>query len=491
MLTRRSDGQTRWQHAVETAMGLVNSSAPSTEFRVADTSGRVDSGFTTDRRQIRNRIEQMQPTVAIARFPQLDEDTKDRTAVFFVTDGVVPVAAPANASKVSVFQPAENVGITAFEVRSTPSSPLAYEAYLEVHNYGKQTKQSAIIISGAGRQRIARDVQLQPGQVFREPFDLSRFEGGGIRATVQSSGDALALDDTAYAYLPVKRKTKVLLVTSGNRYLETMLSLDSLVELGVVAPSAYRPDPDFDVYVFDGFAPAEAPPRPALLVGGVPDVSWLPKGTKTLSKPKFDSWNEAHPVMHYVSLHDVSVESAKRIETTDGTVLAATADNSPLIVASPPAQRPRWVMLAFNVKASDFPLHNGFPLFVDNTLSWFSREPLALRRQPGLVEVPIANAQVKAIDGEVMPAQSQGGTTVFDAPQPGLYVASQEDTRQYVAVNLGSQQYSNVNRTAGDKNANSGPALGWLQQELWFYMLGAALVLITAEWFTYHRRITL
>ena len=30
----------------------------------------------------------------------------------------------------------------------------------------------------------------------------------------------------------------------------------------------------------------------------------------------------------------------------------------------------------------------------------------------------------------------------------------------------------------------------FLRRELWFYMLCAALLLIGAEWFTYHRRIT-
>src|SRR5262245_60584227 len=33
MLARTSDGQTRWQHAVNTAIRLVNAAAPSSEFR--------------------------------------------------------------------------------------------------------------------------------------------------------------------------------------------------------------------------------------------------------------------------------------------------------------------------------------------------------------------------------------------------------------------------------------------------------------------------
>src|SRR5215510_4548964 len=49
MLARTRDGRTRWQHAVDVALGRVNASAPSSEFRVADTAGRIDAAATSDR----------------------------------------------------------------------------------------------------------------------------------------------------------------------------------------------------------------------------------------------------------------------------------------------------------------------------------------------------------------------------------------------------------------------------------------------------------
>src|SRR5262249_37964265 len=48
MLARTSDGRTRWQHAREDAYSLLAGGSGSTEFRLADTSGRFDSSFTTD-----------------------------------------------------------------------------------------------------------------------------------------------------------------------------------------------------------------------------------------------------------------------------------------------------------------------------------------------------------------------------------------------------------------------------------------------------------
>jgi len=83
-----------------------------------------------------------------------------------------------------------------------------------------------------------------------------------------------------------------------------------------------------------------------------------------------------------------------------------------------------------------------------------------------------------------------GGFPNFEAAEPGLYVATHEDSRQYVAVNLASAQYSNVNKTVSTKDRPAAVTAGWMEQELWFYMIGAAALLLVFEWFTYHRGIT-
>jgi len=488
MLARTSDGKTRWQNAVTAALRIVNSSAPSSEFRVADTTGRVDAAPTSDRRQIREAIEKMKPMAGLPRLPEPDNETAH---VRFITDGIAPLTVPKGTIRESVYEEADNVGITAFEIRSTPSSALGYEAYVEVHNYSKAPRETRLIVAGAGGQRIERTLNLKAGGEFGESFDLSKFEGGGVRAIIQGPGDALALDDEAFAYLPVARQTKTLLVTKGSPYLETLLKLDSLVDVTTIKPEQYQPDPGFDAYIFDGFAPLDAPARPSLLIGEVPPTNWLPRPMGTAQNPKFASWAETHPAMRYVSLHDVVLQRAVRLDPSNLTVLAESEDHAPLILASDMPGTPRWILLSFSLANSDFPIHSGFPVFIDNALAWLSREPLALRRQPGLVTVPIENAEIKALNGDVVEAHPRESGTIFQADGPGLYVATHENVRQYVAVNLGNSQYSNVNGGSSRKDLPETTAAGWLQQELWFYMVVVAAVLLTLEWITYHRGVTL
>jgi len=486
MLTQTADGRTRWQRAVDAAMSVVDSSGANVEFRVADTSGRFDSPWTRDRREVRRFIEKIRPAAGDFRFPEIGGGAR----AVFISDGVSGVAPPAGAAIVPVFERAGNVGVTAFEIRSTPSTSLGYEAYLEVHNYGTQRSNVDISVSGAGGQRITRRAALQPGESFTEAFDLSRFDGGGIRAAARSDSDAFPLDDAAYAYLPVRRKTRALLVTEGNAYLETVLKLNSLVELSITRPSEFRDTASFDAYILDRFAPTAAPGRPALIIGAgaARDAAWLPRTGSTVQKPALTAWMEDHPVMQHVSLHDVSITAATQIDASNLTVLASSSGRAPLIVAS---ERPRWILLAFDLQSTDFPFHAGFPVFAENALAWLSRERLALHRAPGVVEIPIANAVIRGIDGRDVPSRQYLGATVFEAREPGLYTAETRDSRQYVAVNLTSPRYSAVNRTALANKPPAASNAGWLRRELWFYMLGTALVLVSAEWLTYHRRITL
>jgi len=481
MQARTNDGKTRWKHAVESALALVNGAPVTKQFRIADTSGQFDSAFTENRQELRRLIERMRPFVGTTRFPDLE-----KTPAHFITDGVSRFNLPTGVTSISAFEPASNVGITAFEVRSTPTSPLMYEAYVEIYNSGKQSREVDVTVSGGGQQKIAKTVLIRSGEFFREAMDLSEFEGGGVRAAIRSDEDALPLDDVAFAYLPVKRRTRVQLVTRGNPFLETLLKAHSRVELSMANPQSFVKGADFDVFVFDRFAPPEAPSRPSLVIGAQ-DVSWLRKPVGNVEHPSFESQLEDHPVMRGVSLHDVTVDRARRIDATNLSVLAGFGSAIPLIVAS---EQPRWIMLTFDLQSSDLPYHAAFPVFVDNAMAWFGRDRLALRRTPGIVDVPIAKANIRSVDGSAVASRDHIGTTVFEAPDPGLYVASNDESRQYIAVNVTNRQHSEINNSRVRENPNKPAEASFLRHELWFYMLCAALLIFALEWWTYHRRIT-
>jgi hypothetical protein len=381
------------------------------------------------------------------------------------------------------------VGIVAFEIRSEPSSPLQYSAYLEAQNFGQNPTDVAIKVAAADGREIIRNARLESGARFQEAFDLSSFAGGAVAASVQSSDDAFDLDDKAFAYIPRQRKTRALLVTKGNRYLEAALKLDAQVELHVTDPPSFAEADDIDAYVFDGFAPGAMPDRPALIIGA-PAASWLPAIQGTATKPAITTINETHAMLRHVSIHDLSILQAAKIDAEGLTVIAGAKD-TPLIVAHEVSGVPKWAMLTFSLGASDFPFQAGFPVFVGNTLAWFSREPFALRVAPGLARLPFKDATLETEDGKAVVSRTVLNETVFDAEQPGMYIATHDGVRQRVAVNLTSREFSNINDSTGPAAPAAASRRPPLQREMWFYMALAALALIVIEWFTYHRRVTL
>jgi hypothetical protein len=137
MQARRSDGRTRWQHAVDDAISLVNSGSVRNQFRIVDTAGQFDSSFTTDRKELRRMIAGMHPVNTATRFPHMETPatkSQDAPQIYLITDGVSPLGVPAGVSSISEFQAASNVGITAFE-GSVPSAVLAYSVS-GVTNFG-------------------------------------------------------------------------------------------------------------------------------------------------------------------------------------------------------------------------------------------------------------------------------------------------------------------------------------------------------------------
>jgi Ca-activated chloride channel homolog len=426
MNTRTSNAGTRWQHAVDEARMLIDYGGPSAQFRVAETSGDLAFGFTADHDEARRLIDELSPKNVEPRFPVLDGN---ESHIYLISDGVAIHDIPAGVETVSVFEPANNVGITAFDVRPIPSNPLEYEAYLEVDNFGDSTT-IGVTLSGGDRDRITRTVSVAAGEKYKESFDLSSFHGGAVQASILTKDDALSSDDIAVAHLPTKRKMRTLLVTRGNPHLQALLKFDRNVELLVTDPGTYHELPDVDAYVFDRFAPAATPLKPALIIG-TPDVPWLRPRHGIVQKPKITKWSEEHPIMQHVGLHDVSIQHVPKIDPANLTVIASS-DDTPLIVAS---ENPKWVMVTFDMHSSDFPGQSGFPIFIHNALAWLNDEQPAMHT---------ANPLFFDVNGSIL-----------------------------------------KDKTAPLRRRS------WLRHELWFYMLLAAIVLVSAEWVTYHRRVTL
>ena len=491
MAAQTRDGRTRWAHARDAARQLIEAAGATDRFMVVTTTGRVATPLTSERAELFAALDSLEPSATRTSFPPVDAVGRE---IVFISDGVSPVEVPASVTVLSVFEAADNVAITNFEVRPGGSNPGSHEAYIEVRNYSAGTKDVALTMESRSAQLVAEVLPIAAESLVRGAFPLSGESGGRIQARIVVDGDALDVDDVAVDYVPPPQNVRAVLVTTGNEYLETVLDLDPRVELRVVQPDAFQEEDGTDVYIFDNFAPVDQPNRPALLFRP-PGRGWLSQSDRApallATGARVTRWDAEHPILQFVSEVDLRITRARHLELAESpdVQVVAGAGQTPLIVAAHGS--PKWVMVMFDLDDSDFAVRPGFPIFMQNVLTWFLGEPRALQRSVGTVEVPLRQATITTLEGAAVPSQPQFDSTRFETSAPGLFVASAGAARVHVAVNLGSPGASELNRTTlAEMELVNAPARRWLHRELWIYMLLIAIALATLEWWTYHRRIT-
>src|SRR5215472_9526634 len=210
-----------------------------------------------DTSELERELEGVRATDARADFPRalrFAADTlrgADNPEIIVVSDG--GLGEPSDAmgavhlgdiklSYVKVGRGKRNVGITQFSVRRYPLDKSRYEVMLEVTNTGPDPEDVELKLLGDGEPVDVTHLRLQPGE--RLPRFYPNLSGASQKleatlAFVDGSHDELPADDHAYALLPERRRSKLLVVTPGNTYLEAALLLDEYLDVAQVTPAEY------------------------------------------------------------------------------------------------------------------------------------------------------------------------------------------------------------------------------------------------------------
>ena len=481
MAARTRDGETRWRHAVTRARMLLETSR---EAMLLDTMGfaRV-SGFVARETAL---AELQRLSVASYGAPQLPPAGLARdSALHLFTDGVGFAALPPDVSVHNVFEPADNVALTAFEARPLLQDPTRYQAFVQVHNASPGSKRVRLLLRGGDAFSVTQDLELSTGELVDLTFDVSAFEGGVLGAAVAAHNDAFPLDDLAYAVVAPHATRRVLLVTAGNPQLADSLRALPGTRLTVAPPSRYTADGPYDAYVFDRLVPAAAPPAALLFAAA---------GNGRAINAPVDGWDADHPLTAGISWSELRVRrAAQRAETGLGLVWSTAPAHRTLIAAWEDGIA-RAVRVSFALDDSNFALQAGFPVFLGKALAWLTQDAPALSRAPGQIEVPLPDARVVDGAGKVLPALRSATGTVFEAPRPDVYTASGSTGSVQVAVNVLDPRYAQINRSmlAADGGAPleaGGVARRWLAQP-WALLLALAAALLLLEWTAFTRRFT-
>lgn len=414
---------------------------------------------------------------------------------------------------VAVGRSGRNVGISAFSARRYPLDKTRYEVLVEVRNYSERREEIELSL-------YADDAPLEITRMTLEPNGsqqrVLRDQSGAnqtLEARVQFADrtrDDLPADDRAYATLPARRRSRVLLVSEGNLYVQAALLLDEYIESDEAtvaeAPQKMR-EGHYDLVVMDGVT-VPAPPGTAVLylnpsgADSPLEVDGATREAAVIPRPFFDRIDARHPLMRFMSdIEDTNVGAATRFRLREGDRAVAASNQGPLIVVGQRAGG-RFVAVTFDLRVSDLPLRVSWPVLVINTIDWIHGEDPAYLSsfktgESWRVPVPagVDRAEIEGPDGKRWSAPVIEGRAVLRGMRAGFYRVRAGNDAQIVAGNLTDPEESRVApRPFTELNGTraTAPIAGrvGVRRELWLYLLAGALAIVVLEWLSYHRRVT-
>ena len=422
----------------------------------------------------------------------------------------------------------DNVGVIAFNVRRYIANKAAYEVYIEVQNFGQEMAHRKLTLYNGETAVDVRELHLKPGERTRQIYaKLPATDENKLRASLRpmegpGGSDPFALDDQAYALLPVRKKQKVLMVTEDNLFLEGALLVYDNADPRKVSPADYLANPaladGMDVVIFDDVTPEVLPPPPANLIFFHPTGEHSPIAVRgEIERPHITNLDEGHPVMRWITLADVYMDKSNvfELDAKKGESALASAIDAPVIAARRDGKR-KLIAFGFSLpaggreSATDLPMRVAFPMLLVNALDWFSGDQadlLTTYRTGSRERVPLdgvvgaTEAEVRGPDGAITKTPVIEGLATFYGARVGYYdlAAKTPDGKVMAQVELAANLAS---PTESDIAPSSELSLGHRKleapetfaithsQKLWIYLVLFAAGLIVVEWITYHRRIT-
>ncbi|MFQ5614878.1 MAG: BatA and WFA domain-containing protein [Anaerolineales bacterium] len=432
------------------------------------------------------------------------------TTIVIVSDGGLPAEGlpplPAKIRYAPIGQSANNLAISAMALR--PASRGA-ELFARVVNYGDSDR--TVILS------VSIDDTFYTTQRLEIPADESRtvtlenlpdtpsfYEARLENVQIGEPIDDFPLDDVAFAVFHPLTNRNTLLVSGGNLFLEQLLAiLPNITPFRVVPDESGElalPNDPFGIYVFDGIIPDKLPPTDLLLINPPANELFDVNGeTDQLSNPVVAD----HPLTQFVAWDNVHVLQAKRVSLPLWADALVDTDSTPLVFAGETEGR-RIAVVTFDLHNSDLPLQVAYPILFSNLFRYLApaqafdapdglapNEAILIRPGTAVDQVIIASPSGQTYS----PALTENGFDFRETGALGLYavnyISDNAQSADFFAVNLFAPAESDIRPNPDLKigqttiTQTSEDTLG--QRELWPWLAAIAIMIITLEWWVYHR----
>jgi hypothetical protein len=408
---------------------------------------------------------------------------------------IIPV--PVRYLKVGTDAP--NVALQALTSRTQQNKLIAFA---QVANYSKEKRSLPVELYADNKLVGVQNITLVAGATGSVQWDTVPTNTRSLHARLLFQ-DVLNVDQEAWALVGSSIQGRVLLVTTGNRYLQTALRLQSNVSLFETTPDKYAKNDTYDLTIFDGFIP------PALPAGAIFFIN-PPKGNHLfgtagdeIAVSNLSPGNDTLNLLANVNLASIkAIKGSHALKPVVWQQPVINALQTPLLTAGEQDSK-RVAVLGFDLHASDLPLQSSFPILIRNLINWFLPPPVSGDAQvtPGL---PITIQPWPGTDKVTIVGPDQHSTLVgppitpyTQTNQTGIYQVTEQVRGQNLqgafVVNLFNPNQSKLAPAGGlpvlrsSNFTNNDPVVSHELREIWPWVAGALLLILCVEWWLFSR----
>ncbi len=427
-----------------------------------------------------------------------------------------------------------NIGITAFSINDQIEGGGQVQVFARIQNSGEEDKEVSVSMYVGDDLKDARKITVPRLGGIAQNFNLTAFLPGLEQATPIKlqieEKDLYMQDNIAHCVLNPPRISRILVVSDFNRsdapysYLRLALNTGWAKKLSQIdyedrkflETEKYKENAalgTYDLILYDQCAPKEMPIANTVFWGELPPSDKWTKVEDLETAPLVDQ-DGSHPLMHGVVMGNVHILTSKVIKGPQGSSELLLASDGAIMAIAPRG--------GFEDLVIGFPLvevrengdvsnntnwtHESFPLFMQNmtaTMASAARFSATKTNSPGdLVKIrpqyPYPAIDVKAPSGKKTTIKARADNSfVFTRTQKSgvyeVYEKGASEFEQLFAVNLLDRLESDL--TVRDKlNIGYEEVVGTsklepARKDFWPWLVIAALIFISIEWYIYNRRV--
>ena len=377
-----------------------------------------------------------------------------------------------------------NIGITGFDIQRLPGKDNSAGVYLKLFNSSEKDSDIEIKLHHESIEKLFKIVRvtLKPG--FNEPYiEVFKNVPTGKWIANLMRKDALADDNTSYAYLPEYEPLRILVKSENKEYFlsKCVKAFEDFKNNFVMV------DKNPDIILTDNQEFALSSPTPTILFGIQQNSAyWQLKNEELVTPLLLTESTQGHRSMRYINPDTLKIKDCKNITLPKGVLPILEDENKNPVIFKVSEIVNKLIVLNFDANNSEFFLNINFPVMIHNICLELSNKDFEVSTcyQVGdfiyFSTVP-ANARVVSPTGVTQPISTKNFGPL---DEKGFYQIFKGQKSQMVAVGVSPAMESNLANTKMEstlKPISSGLPVS-------YYLIMLAIVLVLIELILYHRR---